>query len=289
MAVISFREVLPRAAAHKFGESPTAERKWVVTVDAPTSTQAAIDAVGIFHTHAHPEFTYLKCTDINFTEIDRHHVELTYRYELLKNESDPHPLARPDVWSFSIGGAKVPALAYYHGGGNDDIRPLVNAAGDFIEGLESVEAEVKATINGNRATFPLAIASQVTNSINSSPYLGGAAHTWQCVGIGGQQAAEAVNGVEVRFYQISVELVFRASGWVTKVPHVGWHYLEDGKKRRVWAWNDAGDEKQPASAPQPLNEDGSLKFAGAGGTPDQLQRRQFPAVEFSSFFGTPPF
>jgi hypothetical protein len=290
MAVISSREVLPRTASHRFGEPPTAERKYVVTVDAPTPTQTVVNAVGIFHGAMHPEFAFLKCSEINVTEPDRQHAEISYRYELLKKDSDKNPLARPDVWSFSIGGAKVPALFYYHGSGNDDIRPLVNAAGDFIEGLESVEAEVKATINGNRATFPLAIASQVTNAINSGPYLGGAAYTWQCAGIGGQQATEVVDDVEINYYQISVELIYRASGWISKIPHVGWHFIQDNKKRKAWVWS-AGDpmEMEDASAPQPLTDLGYLKYPGGSGDPDQLLRRQFPAVDFSGFFGTPPF
>ena len=290
MAVISYREVIPRTLSHRFGEAPTAERKYVVTVDEPTPTQDIISTVGITHTAAHPEYAYLVMLDASLTETDRHHVEITYRYELPKQEDlDANPLARPDVWSFSVGGATVPSLAYYHGTGNGDIRPLVNAAGDFIEGLETVEAEVRATISGNRASFPLATAAAVTNAINSSAYLGGAAYTWQCAGISGQQATEVVNGEEVRYYSISVELVYRAGGWISKIPHVGWHYIEGGKKRKAWCWNEDGTEKEPASAPQPLTEAGGLKFPGADGVPDQLSRRQFPAVAFAAYFGTPPF
>jgi hypothetical protein len=73
MTVISYREVIPRTASHKFGESPTAERKYIVTVDEPTPTQTLINAVGIFHAAAHPEFAYLKCLNIQVTETDRHH------------------------------------------------------------------------------------------------------------------------------------------------------------------------------------------------------------------------
>lgn len=290
MTVIASREVIPRTFSHRFGEAPTAERKFIVTVDAPTATQDIITAVGISHTAAHPEYAYLLMLEASLTETDRHHVEITYSYELPKQEDlDPNPLARPDVWSFSVGGATVPALAYYHGTGNADIRPLVNAAGDFIEGLETVEAEVRATISGNRSTFPLATAAAVTNAINSSSYLGGAAYTWQCAGISGQQATEVVNGAEVRYYTISVELVYRASGWITKIPHVGWHYIDGGKKRKAWVWNEEGTEKQEANAPQALTDAGGLKFPGTDGTPDQLSRRQFPAVDFSTYFGTPPF
>lgn len=287
MAVISYREVLPRTFSHKFGEPPTGETKWVVTVDEPTPTQTCINAVGIFHGSPHPEYGYLSMIDATATEMDRQHVEIVYRYGV--NDLEENPLARPDVWSFSVGGARVPALAYYHGTGNGDIRPLVNAANDFIEGLEAVEAEVRATIAGNRAEFPLSIAAAVTNGINLSPYLGGAKHTWQCAGISGQQATEVVNDQKISFYQITCELVYRARGWVDKIPHVGWHFIDGEQKRKVWVWNDEGNDKVEASAPQPLDENGNMKFPGGNGQPDQLQRRMFPEFEFSTYFGTPPF
>jgi len=291
MTVISHREVLPRTFQHRFGESPTAERKWIVTVDQPTPHQEVIDAVGIVHGSFHPEYPYLRMRSASLSEPDRQHVEITYAYEVPKNENDdPNPLSRADVWSFSVGGASGPALAYYHGDGNNDIRPLVNAAGDFVEGLERVECEVKATINGNRARFPLASAAAVTNSINSSPYLGGATYTWLCAGIGAQQAVEIVNDQEVRYYQISVELVYRPRGWIEQIPHVGWHFVSGGKKQKAWTWSGIdGQEKENASSPQPLTENGDLKYPGASGNPDILYRRLFPAIPFSQYFGTPPF
>lgn len=290
MAVVSSREVIPRTNQHRFGESPTAERKYIATLDKPTPTQEIVNAIGIFHGSPHPEFQFLRMLDVSVTETDRQHAEITYRYEVPKQEDlQTNPLARPDVWSFSTSGATAPFLQYYHGSGNSDIRPLVNAAGDFIEGLTTLAPEVKASISGNRATFPLAMAAEVTNSINASPYLGGAQYTWQCAGISGQQAVEVVNDTEVRFWQVTVELVYRKHGYVDKIPHVGMHFIEGGKKRRAWVWNDEGDGTVFAPVPQPLTENGALKYPGADGLPDQLQRRAFPAVDFSQFFGTPPF
>lgn len=290
MAVLSFREVIPRTISQKFGESPTAERKYICTVDEPTASQTIINSVGIFFGSSHPEFSFLKMLNVSLSETDRHHVEVIYSYELPKQKDfDQNPLARPDVWSFSVGGAQVPALFYYHGTENNDIRPLITGAGDFIEGLTTTEAEIRATIAGNRATFDLGLAATVTNAINKSAYLGFPQYTWQCAGISGQQAAEVVNDVEVRYYQVNVELVYRRSGWVLKPPHIGWHYLDGGKKRRVWAWNEDGVTKEDANTPQPLNENGTLKFPGADGIPDQLQRRVNPVVEFSTYFGSPAF
>jgi hypothetical protein len=291
MAVISYREVLPRTFSHRFGESPTSERKYVVTLDAPTSHQQIINEIGIFHGAAHPEFSYLLMLDASISETGRQHAEVTFRYEVPKQEFQPNPLMRPDVWSFSVSSAAVPALNYYHGTGNTDVRPLVNAAGDYIEGLQAVEGEIKATIAGNRATFPLNVAGVVANSVNGSPYLGGEPFTWMCQGISAQQQTEVVNEVEIKYWSVSVELVYRASTWVLKIPHVGWHHIDSGQKRKCWVYQGEPGQSETvdASTPQPLTESGGMKFPGAGGTPDTILRRVHRAVDFATYFGTPPF
>ena len=288
MAVISYREIIPRTASHKFGEAPTAERKVVVTVDEPTATTALVNAVGIFHAQSHPEFPYLRCLNIQVSETDRHHAEITYSYELPQQEElDPNPLARPDVWSFSTGGAQVPALVYYEGSGNGNRQPLQNTAKDFFEGLTTLEAEVRASIAGNRQDFPLADAAAVTNSVNGSAYLGGAAHTWLCTGISGQQATEVVNDEELRFWQITVELVYRASGHNLLLPNVGWNYIESGQKKRAWVIDPETGEKIASGSPRALTSSGGIKPDDQA--PDILVRRIYPEADFSSYFGTPPF
>lgn len=288
MAVIDYREIIPRTFSHRFGESPTAERRFVVTVDEPTATQTVIDAIGIAHGDSHPEYAYLRMLDGSASETDRQHVELVFKYELPRQEDlEPSPLSRPDVWSFSTGGSQVPALVYYNGSGNADRRPLQNSAKDYFEGLTTNEAEVRATITGNRSDFPLTTAALCTNCVNSSTYLGGAAHTWLCAGIGGQQASEVVNGVEIRYWQISVELVFRQSGHNLLLPDVGWNYLDGGEKKRAWVWNDDKSEKIASGSPRALTTSGALKADDQ--EPDLLERRIYPEINFSTYFGTPPF
>lgn len=292
MAVISYREVLPRTLQHRFGESPTAETRWIATVDAPGQHQAVIDAIGIVHGSQHPEYPFLRMLEASVTEPDRHHVEVTYRYEVPQQpDFQPNPLARPDVWQFSTQASQVPFLFYYHGTANNDIRPLVNAAGDFIEGLTVNAPEVRATISGNRASFPLSVAAELTNSINNAPYLGGPAYSWLCNGISGQQTVEVVNDVEIKYWQVSVELTYRRGGYVEQIPHVGFHFLENNFKKRVYVREDGTGDKISASAPQPLNESGGLKYPdGEGdGRPDLILRRPYPAVNFAQYFGTPPF
>lgn len=303
MAVLSYRELAGRSFQHRFGEAPTSQIKYALTLDDPNTThQEMLNAVGIFHGAYHPEYTYLRCVEGSVSENtpDPWHAEITYSYAVPavgNQDFEPSPLARPDVWSFSTGGAQVPALVHYNGTGNDDIQPLVNAAGDYFEGLTTEEAEVRASISGNRAAFPLATAAAVTNAINASPYLGGAAYTWKCAGISAQQATEVVNDIELNYWQVSVELVYRQSGWPMLLPHIGWHYLTGGDpaKAVVYVRDNAPNSPSkgydiPASSPQPLASDGSLLYTGGSyGPPDILTRRLNPAIDFSSYFGVPPF
>jgi hypothetical protein len=286
MSVLSFREVIGRTLSHRFGEPPNAERKFVLTLDntAPTVAEVA-NAIGIFHGSPHPEYPFMIMTDAQVAEgsPSPFHAEVTYRYEVLNpDERDPNPLARPDIWSFSTGGAAVPALFYYDGATQ---KPLVNSAKDYFEGLTTEEGECRATINANRANFPLATAVAVTNTVNSGSYLGASAHHWKCIGISGQQQTEVVNDVEINYWAITTELAYRQTGWNLQLPDVGYNYLEGGEKKRAYVIDPDTNEKVAAVNPVALNSDGTLKAANQ--LPDILDRRVNREVDFSSYFGTP--
>jgi hypothetical protein len=284
MTVVGLREVSGRTFSHRFGESPTAELKFVVTLDntAPTVFEVS-NVLGIFHGQPHPEFPYLRMVDAQIVEGTPTplHAEVTYRYEVIKpDERDPNPLARPDTWQFSTGGAAVPALVYYDG---TQQKPLVNSAFDYFEGLTTEESECRATISANRAVFPLATAIAVTNTVNASSYLGGAAHTWKCSGISGQQVSEVVNDQEINYWAITSELVYRQSGWNLLLPDIGYHYLDGSTKKRAFVISDGVEV--PSAEKVALNSDGSLKASGT--LPDILTRRVNREVNFATYFGTP--
>lgn len=306
MSVLSYREIVGRTFQHRFGEAPTSQIQYAVTLDDPATThQEILNAIGIFHGSFHPEYSYLRCIEGSITENDPDpwHCTVTYSYAVPQaggagnSAFEPNPLARADVWSFSVGGSQVPALFYYHGNDNADIRPLTNSANDFFEGLLADEAEVRASISGNRPTFPLAAAAAVTNGINIAPYLGGAAYTWKCSGISAQQTTEIVNDIEINYWQVSVELVFRQNGWLMLLPDIGWHYLTGSSpaKAVVTVRDNAASSPTygmdvPASSPQALDTDGSLLYTGSSfGPPNILQRRINPVIDFSAYFGVPPF
>ena len=297
MSVLSSRELVGRGFQHKFGDAPTASRQFALTLDDPnTPTQEMLDFVNIKHGDYHPEYTYLRCVDGSVTENspDPWHAEISYSYELPplggNKDFNPNPLARPDVWSFSTGGAQIPALTYWDED-TKELRPLVNSADDFFEGLTTQEAEVRLTVSGNRPFFPLGIATGITNGINGQPYLGGAKYTWKCTGISAQQQSEVVNGAEIAYWAVTAELVYRQSTWLLKIPDIGWTYIDaaDGDKRKGVYVLGPYNEKIAASNPQALNEDGGLKCPGGGPCiPDILERRVNVIGNFDAFFGTPP-
>lgn len=290
MSIIAYREVVPRTFSHKFGESPTAEIKYHVTTSEPVSTQSVLNTIGILHGTPHPEYGYLLCSQGDVNELDRYHVEVTYSYSVPAigtEDSDPNPLARADIWSFSTGGSAIPALAYFHGSGNNDVRVLVNSAYDFFEGAMTEESELRCTISGNRAAFPVGVAASVTNCVNLDAYLGAQPYQWKCQGISGQQQVEVVNGAEIKYWSVSAELAFRQSGWRLMLPNVGYNYLEGGEQKRAYVIDSESGDRVASSNPVALNANGSLKSPGTA--PDILYRRVHREVAFAPLFGTPPF
>jgi hypothetical protein len=286
MAATSFTELATVAASRKFGEPPVFQRKFVVEVDDPTTKQTEIaNYPGVSFLSPHPEASYCRAMNVSVSNYNgsRWHYEVTWDYELPKQQNvDPNPLARADIWKWSTGGLQVPALYYYEG---DTLAPLQNSANDFFEGATTDISTLQASISGNRATFDYGLATTVTNAVNSSSYLGGAAYTWKCSGIAANPAVEVVNESEIRYWQVEVTLEYRPDGWPLQLPNVGWNYLDSVEgKTRVWVKDkNSPGEKIPASNPQPLTSSGDLST----GAPTVLVRRVHKAINFQQYFGTP--
>ena len=281
------REILPRTVTHKFGESPTAERRFVVSTDGETPQQEVLAMVGIFHLAPHPEWPFLVMVSITATETDPYHSEITYSYGMTAQENqDPNPLARPDVWNFSAGGSAVPAIEYFDGAGNATLKPLVNAAGDTFDGVTKTEAELTATISGNRANFDIGLAALVTNSINDAAYLGGAKYTWLCTGISGVQATEMVNDAELRYWQVGVTLIYRQSTHLLKLADAGFNFIDGGRKLRCFVVDTSGTYSNSAN-PMALDAAGAMQAQAVAVR--IIERRMHPEINFQTYFGVPPF
>ena len=296
MSVVRTTELAEVSGSRKFGEPPVYKRQWVVEVDNPAqSTTDISNGPGVTFLDPHPDAAYCRAFNVSVANYNgsRWHYLVTWDYEVPKlsqEQLDANPLNRTDIWKFSTTGMAVPALYYYYGSGNSDRRALTNSAGDILEGAMTDLSVLQASISGNRQTFDYNTAANVTNCVNDSPYLGGAAYTWKCSGISGQPAVEVVNEIEIRYWQVEVSLEYNPTGWPLLLPNVGWNYVSGGQKKRVYVIDADSGDKVAASNPQPLLSNGALDTASPGESnpPMLLTRRVHKAINFQQYFGTPP-
>jgi hypothetical protein len=286
MAVLAFYE-LARSGEFRFGESPGLERRFVCTLDNPGATtfgQCAL-AIGVDIGSFHPEYTAVPCTSaevIEGYEGSRYHVEVVYRYEINDDILENiNPLQRPDKWTFETQGVAVPALTYFDG---TTQKPLTNSAFDYFEGLTVDEAQTKVVIEANRQNFPSAIATTLTNTVNSGTFLGAGPDFWKCQGITGELRRDLVGTQIVKYWKITSTLMYRQTTWNLQIPDVGFNFIGGGQKRRVMTFDFENSEWIPSPVPMGLDGSGAQTF----GAPAILNRRVYRQANFSAFFGSPP-
>jgi hypothetical protein len=209
---------------------------------------------------------------------------VTAQYEVRDFPDGPSalPWQRADVWKFATQGVSVPALYYIDG---QEIKPLVNSANDYFEGLMVDEAQQKVTITGNRLAFPSALAASITNCVNAGPYLGFPARHVKVQGISGEYVSETVDEQTYFFWKITSELLCRQTGWDLLLPDIGFNYIEGGQKKRAIVKGPEGEDIASTNAVA-LNGSGGL--AGAGNLPAVLTRQIYREIPMTQFFGTPP-
>jgi hypothetical protein len=301
MAVVSNREILPRTLSHRFGEKPSAVRNWSVTTDGATNHGDIIAATGVVMLANHPEYNFLKLTEYAVNEVDVFHVEVQLTYTV-PPEAEKNPLAREDVWHFSTGGTSVVGTQYYPDDGNVTRLPIKNTAGDVFEGLMIPEGETRATITANRELFPLGDARELTNSVNDRSWAGCKAHSWFCSGISGEYSSEMVDELEVKYWKITIELIYRESTHNLFLPNVGFHYIKQSvppQRMRAYVRSlsdplDTGSEviTVPSTMPVPLKADGDIndvidQSPEARG-PTVLEFRVYREFDYGAIFGDPP-
>jgi hypothetical protein len=178
----------------------------------------------------------------------------------------------------------VPALFYFDQSGNASTKPLTNSAFDYFSGLTTDEAQCKIIIQENRTNFPSQRAIDLTNTINSSSWIGGATHTWKCQGINGELKFEVFGEVLYRYWSVTVELLYRQTGWPLQLPDVGFNFIANNQKRRAVVFDFENGEFVASPNPVGLNGSGAQTL----GAPAILTRRVHREVNFNSFFANPP-
>jgi hypothetical protein len=287
MPDVRFRELQPREFSQSYSGGLTATRTFTVTCAEGTSAEEILNAIGISDGSRHPEYSGLLNSGRSISRNGDDSVTASYTYDTI-DKAEENPIAQPAQWSFSTGGASVPSLAYFFGGGNGDVRPLTNAVGEYVwENITHTIAEVRVNISRNTLTRPDDILG-MTNMVNSGSYLWGGAYTWLCAGVSCSRESQKVGTQIQKYWRTSVELVYRESGYYYNLPHVGWGYFKAGAGGYQRFQIRKGDELVDSPTPMPLNEIGGPKYAiGENGAPDYIFRRVHAAADFS-IFGSPP-
>jgi hypothetical protein len=292
MGIVSATE-LAREAEFFIGQPAVAKRAWTLTLSDDTLSGNPLNETEVFAAigvatwyDVHPRWSALYARRIKITERagdSPYHVDVVVEYGPTQDNEILAPLSRAPVWTFESKGGEVPALYYYEGSGNGDMRPLMNSAYDYFHGLTTAESMVKATCKRNFASFPTAQMA-ATNSINSSSYFGGPTYTWKCEGVNVSQVIELHNNNQYSYWAAQIELLYRQTGWVLQLPDVGWNFLDGSEKRRAMVFDFKNGEWVPSANPIGLDGGGGQTF----GEPAILPRRVNPAANFTTLFGTPP-
>ena len=110
--------------------------------------------------------------------------------------------------------------------------PCVNAALDPIEGLTMETAEARLRITGARPAFPASLAMTYVGSTNKKAYAGGKPYTWKCMSIEGVESEADIddgtgsgNTTKLEYWQVTVDLAYRAEGWATEAFDVGYNEI----------------------------------------------------------------
>ena len=283
MSVTAWREVIDgRGATQKFGESVKCKRTFIATVDDPTTPVIEIaQSIGIQWLDAHPEFPAVYVTDIaTQNDGDPLHYKIEFTYDLIKPEDrQPLPWQRADKFTFSGSTTTGPAIVHYNQGFSNP-KFILNTAGDPLEGAERENAEWRIQIQGNRQSFNYGQAMGYVNAVNSDSWSGAAPGTLKCQSISGTREVEQVNNAEVAYWQVTVELAYRAEGWTLKLWDVGYNELSGGKRKKI-----LDKLNEPVSEPVALSN-GVAKTPGQ--PPDMLSFKVYREMPFNGAFPVLP-
>jgi hypothetical protein len=142
---------------------------------------------------------------------------------------------------------------------------------------------VKVTITKNFWPFPTTYF-QLQNYLNSDSYLGCSPYTLKCAGVTSDFTQEFFNSTTYAYWATQIQLLYRESTWLLKMPDVGWNFIGGGQKRRAMVFDFQNSEW--VASPNPVGLDGS--GAQASTQPAILDRRVNRVTPFASLLGVPP-
>jgi len=288
VSVVSATE-LARTVEEELGGTSRAIRRFAVVLsdntlagNPPTETQITTACnFGTYGT-SHPTMPAYNLRKVTINERfgdSPYHIEVVAEYGEVNAQEILVPTDRAAVWSFEATPSEIAALTYYDG---STLRPLVNSANDYLQGLVTAESMITATVKKNYAAFPSAQIN-ATNSVNSDEYLGVDPHRWKVIGGNVTLATEIILATTYTFWAAEWKLQYRQTGWVLQIPDVGWNFLVGGEKRRCMVFDFKNSEWIASPTVMPLSSGQQT-----AGLPDILERRVNPEADFTTLFGPIP-
>jgi hypothetical protein len=287
MTVTAVREIIDgRGATQRFGENVKCKRTFMVTVDEPSTSVSEISgsvysSYGVRWLTSHPEFPAVYVTDIACSnDGDPLHYKVEATYDLIKPEDrEPMPWDRLDKFQFSGSTTTGPAIVHYNDG-FESPKLIVNSAGDPLEGAEKEFSQWQIQITGNRQAFPYATAMDYMNTVNSDTWSGFPPGTLKVQSISGQREVEQVNGSEVTYWTVTVDIAYRPEGFALKLWDIGFNEISGGRRKKI-----LDQLKEPVSDPVALSG-GVAKSAGS--PPDMLTFKVYDQLPFTNVFTALP-
>jgi hypothetical protein len=292
MAVVKVDEVIGGTGlSGKYGESFTFTRKWRIRVDDPKTSKVVISrAPGVVFGAGHPDFADHKAMEFDLSDEDGVGMFwiITVKYYIPPKENTPDDTTGmpKDDWKATGSTTTVPCYK------DKDDNPIVNSAGDPLEGLELEASDAALTLTKCYSdTAWSSIASSQSNTVNSSTWNGYPARTWKVEFRGAtkkEMTVSATSGSATKpYWETSWEFRYRADKWDLAPWDVGFNQLVNSSGTPTSGGTQRaavlGADKKPVRQPVALSN-GVAKTAGQ--KPDVLNFRAYRETNFS-VFGTP--
>lgn len=301
MAVVGWRR-LPSGISGAVGSPLRVPERWEIRVDSPNTTRRAmLGAVPVGWGSHHWEFTSLIATEFDLKPRSENGMRWTLDvvFTIPAKDTDLDESGIPkDYWEASGGTTTQPAFE------DKDNQPLVNAAGDPLEGIEREREEKSWTLTKYYFSETWAVDRMTfAGFCNSDSWDGGDPLTWKCYfkgatkktfqyfdrgsiasgaetgGPGEDATVETITVVETKW-----EFKYEPLTWKTMPWDVGFQE-KVGTQRKVILC----DDQKPVRQPVALNADGTRKSSGEA--PDVIRGGEgaelYPVAAFGAKFGSP--
>lgn len=188
-------------------------------------------------------------------------IDLEYTSKPKDKDKEQNPLSQPAEIEWDT--VEESEVIDVDGEGN----PLLNAAGDFLEGIEEPVSYWIIKIKKNVAKVPRYILDYDLSVNDGAVRVGGLTFPKDTLWLRRLRISDKQTENDIDYYEFSFELHYKSKTWIRKFPNRGYHeiiYYPEGTivKQRILI------DLEPAAEPQWLDENGSrpTEIVTVGGT-----------------------